>query len=65
MDTIRTDTGEISASERKELTEYFDEVKLPYRFVGGCLCIPCKVDRDAVLERVEHFYDGRAEVFPF
>ena len=62
---IRTDTGELSESERMELTEYFDEIKLPYLIVNECLCIAGEVDRDAVFERLAHFYDGRAEVFPF
>ncbi len=62
---IRTETGELSPSERKELTEYFDEINLPYRFVNGCLCIAGKVGWDAVFERLEHFYDGRADVLPF
>ncbi len=34
---IRTETGELSESEKSELIEYFDEIKLPYRFVDDCL----------------------------
>ncbi len=62
---IRTDAGELPESEQVELTEYFDEIKLPYCFAGGSLCIVGEVDREVVFERLEHFYDGRAEVFPF
>lgn len=62
---IRTDAGELPETERMELIEYFDEIKLPYRLVGDCLCIVGEIDREAVFERMEHFYDGRAEVFPF
>ncbi len=62
---IRTGTGELLEIERMELIEYFDEIKLPYRIVGDCLCIVGEIDREAVFERLEHFYDGRAEVFPF
>ena len=62
---IRTEIGELFESERMELIEFFGEIKLPYRLVDGCLCIADGVDRDAVFERLEHFYDGRAEVFPF
>ena len=62
---IRTDPGELSDSERAELVEYFDEIKLPYRLVDGRLCIPGEVDMQSVFERLEHFYDGRAEVLPF
>ena len=62
---IRTDAGELPETERMELIEYFDEIKLPYRLVGDCLCIVGGIDREAGFERMEHFYDGRAEVFPF
>ena len=62
---IRTDAGELSKSEQMELIEYFDEIKLPYCFSDGFLCIVGGVGRDTVFERLEHFYDGRAEVFPF
>lgn len=62
---IRTDAGELPKSEQVELIEYFDEIKLPYCLADGCLYIVGEVGRDAVFERLEHFYDGRAEVFPF
>lgn len=62
---IRTDVGELPKSEQIELIEYFNEIKLPYCLSGNYLCIVGGVDRDAVFERLEHFYNGRAEVFPF
>ncbi len=62
---IRTDAGELSDAERRELIVHFDEIKLPYRLVNGCLCILGEVDRELVFERMEHFYDGRAEIIPF
>ncbi len=62
---IRTDNGELPKPEQIEVIEYFDEIKLPYRLIDGCLCIVGDVDRESVFERLEHFYDGRAEVFPF
>lgn len=62
---VRTESGELDDSERAELIEYFDEIKLPYRLVNGCVCIPGEVDMESVFERLEHFYDGRAEVLPF
>jgi len=62
---IRTDAGELPGSEQKELEKYFGEIKLPYRFADGHLCIAGGVDRDAVFERLEHFYDGWADVLPF
>lgn len=62
---IRTDAGELPEPERMELIEYFAEIKLPYRLSDGCLCIVGEVGREAVFERLEHFYAGRAEVYPF
>jgi hypothetical protein len=62
---IRTDTGELSESEQNELKKYFDEIKIPYRIIAGSLCVSGGVDREAIFERVEHFYEGRAEVYPF
>ena len=62
---IRTDIGDLPASEQKELKEYFDEIRMPYRIIDGGLCVSGDVDRDAIFERMEHFYDGRAEVYPF
>lgn len=62
---IRSDAGELHDSEQKELIEYFNEIKLPYRLSAGRLYIDGGVDRNAVFERLQHFYDGRAEVFPF
>ena len=62
---IRTDAGELTQSERSELIEYFDEIRLSYRLVGGRLCIVGEIDRETVFEIMEHFYDGRADVLPF
>lgn len=62
---IRTDIGKLPKSEQIELIEYFNEIRLPYRLIDGCLCIVGDVDRESVFECLEHFYDGRAEVFPF
>ncbi len=62
---IRTDIGELSASESDELIEYFGEIKLNYRVVTGHVCIEGSIDRGSVFERLEHFYDGRADVLPF
>ena len=62
---IRTDIGELPKSEQIEVIEYFDEIKYPYRLIDGCPCIVGDVDRKSVFERLAHFYDGCAEVFPF
>ena len=62
---IRTDTGELATSERDELIEYFGEIKLNYQIVSGHVCIVGSIDRESVFERLEYFYDDRAEVLPF
>ena len=62
---IRTDIGEISESEQVELKEYFNEIRMPYKIIADSLCVPGKVDIELIFERLEHFYDGRAEVYPF
>ncbi len=62
---IRTGIGELSESEQEELKEYFDEIRMPYRIIASSLCISDGVDRDAMFEMMEHFYEGRAEVYPF
>ena len=62
---IRTDSGELLVSERDELIEYFGEIKLNYRVVAGRVYIAGSINRESVFERLEHFYDGRAEVLPF
>lgn len=62
---IRTDTGELTASERDELIEYFGEIKLNYQIVTGHVCIAGTIDRESVFERLGYFYDDRAEVLPF
>ncbi len=62
---IQTETGELPKSERDELIEYFSDIKVPYHLANGCLSISGGVDRELVFERLEHFYDNRAEVFPF
>jgi hypothetical protein len=62
---IRTDMGELSQSEQKELKQYFDEIRMPYKIIDGRLCVSDGVDKAAMFERMEHFYEGRAEVYPF
>lgn len=62
---IRAESGEIPESEQKELEEYLIEIKMPYRLVDGRLCLEGGVDRDSVFERLQFFYDGWADVFPF
>ena len=62
---ITTDVGDLDAAEVAELKDYFGEVGLPFLIVGGRIEIPASVSRATVFEVIEHFYDGRAEVYPF
>ena len=62
---ISTETGGLSKLEQEELEEYFNEIRMPYRIISDSLCISGVVDRDAIFERMKHFYDGRADVYPF
>lgn len=62
---IRTDRGELTKGEQQELRHYLDEVRLPYRVEHGRICIPGSISWEVLYERLAHFYDGRAEVYPF
>lgn len=63
---IRTsESVEIGIEEQRELIDYFIEIRFPYRVIAGTLCVPESVPWGDIYERLEHFYDGRAEVFPF
>lgn len=57
--------GELAEFERSELIGYFGEIKLPDLLVNGCLCIAGGVNKDSVFERLQLFYDGRADGFLF
>ena len=62
---IRSDEGELTPSERKELKEYFDEIRMPSTLMHGRLCVSGSVSWEDLYERLQHFYDGRADVYPF
>ena len=62
---IRPDEGELAPDEQKELQAYFDEIRMPYGFERGRLCVPGSVSWESIYEVLQHFYEGRAEVFPF
>jgi len=62
---ITTDAGDLDAAEASEIKEYFAEVGIPFSIVGGQIEIPASVSRATLFEVVEHFYDGRAELYPF
>jgi hypothetical protein len=62
---ICPDQGELDAVETQELREYFNEIRLPYRIEHGRLGVSGSISWKTLYERLAHFYDGRAEVFPF
>jgi hypothetical protein len=62
---IRPDQGELDAAEQQELRDYFDEIRLPYRVEHGRPCVPGSTSWETLYELLVHFYDGRAEVYPF
>ncbi len=62
---IRPEHGEIDVAEEQELRDYFGRVGLPYRIENGRACVLGSVGWAALYERLAHFYDGRAEVYPF
>jgi len=62
---IRSDQGPLDAAEQGELKDYFDEIRFPYRMIDGQPCVPETVSWATIFERLEFFYDGRAEVYPF
>src|SRR5256885_16042419 len=62
---IRPDQGELDAAEQQELRDYFDEIRMAYRLEHGQLCVPGNIPWETLYERLKHFYDGRAEVYPF
>ena len=67
---IRSDEGklhliELHPIEQQELKAYFDEIRLPYRLFQGRPCVSDVVPWVFIRDKLEHFYDGRAEVSPF
>ena len=53
------------AAEQQELRDYFDDIGMAYRIEHRRLCVPGSISWETLYERLEHFYDGRAEVYPF
>ena len=62
---IRSDQGELALGEQDELAAYFDGIRLPYKLFRGRPCVSDVVPWEVIQEKLEHFYDGRAEVLPF
>ena len=62
---IRLDEGELAPGEQEELKGYFDEIRMPYRLEHGSLCVAGSVSWETLYERLQPFYDARADVCPF
>ena len=62
---VRSDQGELDAAEQQELKDYLDEIRLPYRMDHGRPCVWGSISWEVLFESLEHFCDGRAEVYPF
>ncbi len=62
---IRGDDGELDGVEQDQLEDYFTQIGMPYQMVDGRACVPGRVSWECLDESLTHFYDGRAEVFPF
>lgn len=59
---IRPDEGELEAAEQEELRAHLSEIRLPHRIQHGRLCVPGSISWQRLDERLQHFYDGRADV---
>jgi hypothetical protein len=59
---IRVSDQKLAAAERSRLLEYLQEIRCPYRKLGGELCLPAAMSPAEVLELLRFFYDGIAEV---
>lgn len=62
---VRTDKGELPESEQQKLEDYLIENRMPYKTNEGCLFISVEIERDTIFKAIEHFYKGKAEVYPF
>jgi hypothetical protein len=62
---IRSAKRDIGADEQRRLIEYFAEIRLPCKIIGGRIRVPDSVPWSDISERLEHFYDGNADVLPF
>jgi hypothetical protein len=62
---IRTDTGELTETERNALKAYLDEKGFKTAMIDGNLVIAGKLTWTEVFEPIEGFYEGKADVYPF
>ena len=62
---IRTDTGELADAERNALRAYLDEKGFKTAIINDNLAIAGDLTWQEVLEPIEAFYEGKADVYPF
>ena len=62
---IRTDTGELAAAERNALRAYLEEKGFKTAIIGDHLAIAGELTWQQVVEPLEAFYAGKADVYPF
>ena len=62
---VQTDTGQIEKDEIARLREYLDEIRMPYKTDKDGIGIEGAIKWEDIDERLQFFYDGIAEVYPF
>ena len=62
---IRTDTGALADAERNALRAYLDEKGFKTAMIDDNLAIAGELTWQEVVEPIESFYDGKADVYPF
>lgn len=62
---IRTDTGELPDAERNALRAYLVEKGFDTAMIDDSLAIAGELTWQDVIEPIEGFYEGKADVYPF
>jgi len=62
---IRTDTGELADAECKALRAYLDEKGFKTSMIDDNLAIAGELTWQEIVEPIERFYEGKADVYPF
>jgi len=62
---IRCGMRGISHKERDRLVKYFQKIKFPYEIIESQVVVPTNVDRETIFNKLEKFYEGEANIYPF
>ena len=62
---IRTDTGELAVAERDALRAYLNEKGFKTTVIDDNLAIAGELTWEQVVEPIEGFYKGKADLYPF